>query len=106
MSIGDMLQAEVDTEDAIRYRWILDHPDGARHLLHLLEQGKGDKKSFSKMIDRIIASERMAYERGRSENSACRTCRGTATISYVDTDGSTKNEQCPDCTTLSASSTP
>jgi hypothetical protein len=45
--------------DARRYRWIIDEPEGARHLLNLLREKKGDKVSFGNMIDRIEASKKL-----------------------------------------------
>jgi len=39
---------------------MIENPDGARHLLTLLEQGKGDVVSFCQMIDRIDNSARAA----------------------------------------------
>lgn len=57
--------------DVKRFEWILDEPEAAKHLLTLLGKGKGDKTSFRKMVDRIMASknaapaeqEREAFER-------------------------------------------
>lgn len=100
------VECEDTRRDAARYRWLKNHmtfhpSDGqppvlasvsARIWYHATD-------SLEYPLDAVIDVERI-------ENSACRTCRGTATISYVDTDGSTKNEQCPDCTTRSAGSTP
>lgn len=42
--------------DARRFRVLLKDPVGARHLLHLLQQGKGDEAAFRSMIDRIDQS--------------------------------------------------
>jgi hypothetical protein len=52
--------AQPDTIQAARYRWIVTNPESARHLLHLLQQGKGDADGFAKLVDRIEASERAA----------------------------------------------
>lgn len=49
--------------DAERYEWILREPEAARHLLHLLQQGKGDKEAFSTMVDRIVMSKAAAPDR-------------------------------------------
>ena len=46
-----------------RYQWLLDNPESGRHLLGLLSQGKGDAEAFTKMVDRIITSERNAQKR-------------------------------------------
>jgi len=47
-------------DDARRFDFILRNPSGARHLLALLEEGKGDQVSFCTMLDRIDLSERRA----------------------------------------------
>jgi hypothetical protein len=52
--------AEVPSQDSKRFRWIVDNPISARHLLNLLALGKGDKESFIHMIDRVILSEEKA----------------------------------------------
>ncbi|MDH3233633.1 MAG: hypothetical protein OEQ29_08890 [Alphaproteobacteria bacterium] len=43
-----------------RWAYMLDNPANVKHLLSLLEVGKGTKDDFTKMIDRIIKSERAA----------------------------------------------
>lgn len=60
-------QAECDAlrKDAERFEWVLTDPEGARHLLHLMQQGKGDKDSFRGMIDRILRAKNAAIEQGR-----------------------------------------
>lgn len=50
--------AASDVDDARRFRVLLKDPVGARHLLHLLQQGKGDEAAFRSMIDRIDQSAR------------------------------------------------
>lgn len=70
MSIGDMIQAEVDAQDAVRYRFLLERPDTARHWFLLLSEGKGTPQQFSKMVDRVLASEQAAFERGRAASCA------------------------------------
>ena len=47
-----------------RYNWIVHEPEGARHLLNLLREGKGNIESFGKMIDRIKASKDAARAGG------------------------------------------
>lgn len=47
--------------DARRFRLMLRDPEGARHLLHLLQQGKGDEAAFRKMLDRIVASREASH---------------------------------------------
>lgn len=49
-----MQDAELDSR---RYRYLVSDPEGARHLLLLLQQGKGDAAAFHKMVDRLIASK-------------------------------------------------
>ena len=48
-----------------RYEWLLDNPESARHLLGLLAQGKGDRDAFTKMVARIMVSERGAKAKRR-----------------------------------------
>ena len=45
-----------DEIERLRARWsyIKSHPDSARHLLGLLEAGRGSGDDFDKMIDRIV----------------------------------------------------
>jgi hypothetical protein len=71
MGIGDMLQAERDAEDAKRYRWLKSHPDTTPNLWRLLAKGgpENSSESFDKMVDRIMASEAAAFERGRQSTS-------------------------------------
>ena len=47
------LEAEIER---LRARWgyIKSHPGSARHLLSLLEAGRGSGDDFDKMIDRIV----------------------------------------------------
>jgi hypothetical protein len=52
-----------DIADARRFRAMLKDPVGARHLLHLLQQAKGDEAAFRSMIDRIDASREAANAR-------------------------------------------
>lgn len=52
--------ASSDADDARRFRALLIDPEGARHLLHLLQQRKGDEAAFRSMIDRIEASREAA----------------------------------------------
>lgn len=66
MGIGDMLQAQIDAEDAAQYRWLLDHCQTTGHLWNLLARGdKGTVKDFRTMVSRCMESEKAAYERGR-----------------------------------------
>ena len=46
-----------ETEQARRFRWMLNNPTSARHLLHLLSEKKGNSDSFCTMVDRIMACE-------------------------------------------------
>jgi hypothetical protein len=70
MGFGDMLQAQIDAEDAAQYRWLLDHCQTTAHLWKLLARGdKGTVKDFKTMVGRCMESEKAAYERGRE--SAC-----------------------------------
>lgn len=67
MGIGDMLQAQMDAEDAAQYRWLLDHCQTTGHLWNLLARGdKGTIKDFKTMVGRCMESEKAAYERGRA----------------------------------------
>lgn len=67
MGIGDMLQAQMDAEDAAQYRWLLDHCQTTGHLWNLLARGdKGTIKDFKTMVGRCMESENAAYERGRA----------------------------------------
>lgn len=50
---GKLQAAEADVQ---RYATLKRDPIGARHLLHLLAQGKGDASAFDSMIDRIKVS--------------------------------------------------
>ena len=43
--------------DAERFRFLVDDPETARHLLSLLQQKKGNEDSLRKMIDRITESK-------------------------------------------------
>ena len=46
--------------NSVRYEWLLDNPESGKHLLRLLQDGKGDKAAFTNMLNRIITSERAA----------------------------------------------
>jgi len=39
MGTGDMIQAQIDTEDAVRYRWLKKNAATTGHLWQLLSQG-------------------------------------------------------------------
>ena len=50
--------------DAARFRWMVGEPEGARHLLSLLQrEGSSKAGSFRSMIDRISTSQRNAASR-------------------------------------------
>lgn len=68
MSVGDLMQGYEDQQDAKRYRWLKAHPDTTPNLWRLLAKGgpENSSESFDKMVDRIMASEAAAFERGRS----------------------------------------
>lgn len=52
--------------DAKRYRYLLDHCQTTGHLWNLLARGdKGTIADFNTMVDRIMASQEAAYQRGR-----------------------------------------
>lgn len=53
---GESATREPTDPDARRFRAMLKDPLGARHLLNLLHQGKGDEANFRSMIDRIASS--------------------------------------------------
>lgn len=66
-AIGPLLdRVEKMEANARRYQQIIDDPEAARHLLHLLQQGKGGVEAFSKMLDRIADSKAAAL-RGKGE---------------------------------------
>lgn len=66
-AIGPLLDRMEEMErDARRYKQIVGDPESARHLLHLLQQGKGGSEAFSKMLDRIADSKAAAL-RGKGE---------------------------------------
>jgi succinate dehydrogenase flavin-adding protein (antitoxin of CptAB toxin-antitoxin module) len=54
---AEQVQHAQDQKDAARFQWLLENPDSGLHLLGLLSQGKGDKTSFTSMVDRIMKSE-------------------------------------------------
>lgn len=45
-----------DACDAARFCWCLDNPDSARHLMKLLDTGKGDVEAFCHLVDKLICS--------------------------------------------------
>ena len=57
-ALADALEAASLNER--RFQYVLDDPAGARHLIGLLRDGKGDKAAFCSMIDRICQSKNAA----------------------------------------------
>ena len=61
---GLLLKAEAERDaaqaDAERLEWMLNEPEGARHLLSLLQAKRGDKDAFKTMVDRIRNAARGA----------------------------------------------
>ena len=57
-----------------RLNWILDNPESARHLLQLLETGKGNKAEFLILLDKLIStpkptpSLKKSYEERRTDH--------------------------------------
>jgi hypothetical protein len=52
-------------KDSERLKYLISDPSGARHLLHLLELGKGDSQAFISMVDRLISSKLATYNDNR-----------------------------------------
>lgn len=64
MSIGDMLQAQVDSEDAARYRWLRDHAQW--DVMHRLTWYMPYfETSLDKAIDAARAADSASLEHGK-----------------------------------------
>ena len=58
---------EFTAED--RWDWLLRSPGAAANLFRLLDQGKGTAEDFTKLVDRVLGSERAALAKAAGKDS-------------------------------------